>query len=672
MMNSLKPNLIIPSQPIAPKAKGRVSEKSGKSEGLDLFSKSLGKAESKEQTANGAQSVKAERENPESKTRSASPEKVAAKKSSPAKEFTPVKGSGAQVVDGQASEQTQAPVVNANGNANANANANAEVEAFSDTNVEASNFEKPPVESKLANDVAAKDAATKEVTSKEVPPVDPKMFFAGLQANSEVEAAPVQGREALAPIAPNDDGEIVVPMQATQEVMEKFLEELKDNFGVTPEQLVAAMATLSPKDLELPPEQNVGKIIDQLKLNPLQKMQAKKLFENMVIETEHSRWADFIKASGLDLNAELLTRQELGKRDANQKIDKMNASFFMATPPQKLENAQTSIKGAATPQRAMQAYQAQAGAQPNIASEVNPQQSPDDQGQAMWAPAAAITAASAGPKFSEAVSTKSEASVKDEKLQALIDKATGGSKKSIESTKEKSQAQGESLANDSSDSDLKDLMDSLGISDSSASSDAIDQPSQSFGQVMNSQKSHQAAAPAFGLGASQLNMTETQKQENMNEVIQSARILAEDGGGEMKIRLNPDNLGEVNLKVNVKDGQVNVEIITETSDMKKLFEKGLGELKASLSSHHLSVEGIKVDTAQNMAQDYMKQQAHQQDRNQAQQFLQQFKQDNQAWRRGFFDDGSARRVTSQIEDKADVTLQKAKSSNSAKKLDLVA
>ena len=61
--------------------------------------------------------------------------------------------------------------------------------------------------------------------------------------------------------------------------------------------------------------------------------------------------------------------------------------------------------------------------------------------------------------------------------------------------------------------------------------------------------------------------------------------MIKDGGGEMKIQMNPEGLGEVNLKVLVEDGNVNIEMIADNKDAKKLMEKGLLDLKANLAQH---------------------------------------------------------------------------------------
>ena len=87
------------------------------------------------------------------------------------------------------------------------------------------------------------------------------------------------------------------------------------------------------------------------------------------------------------------------------------------------------------------------------------------------------------------------------------------------------------------------------------------------------------------------------QDNNLNEVIGQARFLAKKGGGEMKVQLRPEGLGEVSLSVKVQDGQVSVQMITQSGDAKKMLEHGLSELKTSLQSHQLDLSAVKVDVA---------------------------------------------------------------------------
>ncbi|MBX7231958.1 MAG: flagellar hook-length control protein FliK [Bdellovibrionales bacterium] len=164
-----------------------------------------------------------------------------------------------------------------------------------------------------------------------------------------------------------------------------------------------------------------------------------------------------------------------------------------------------------------------------------------------------------------------------------------------------------------------------------------------------------------------------QTASNVKEIISHAQFLAQKGGGEMKITLAPEGLGEVSMKVAVNSGQVSIQMVAESNEAKKIIEKGLVDLKSSLLSHDLKVNHIRVDTPG----DISKQMTQNQDDSQrqfAQQFMQQFQQENNEWRRGFFDLPGAKIYRSQKEvaEKAEVLRPSSRGNESAQRLNLVA
>ncbi|MCB0415028.1 MAG: flagellar hook-length control protein FliK, partial [Bdellovibrionales bacterium] len=155
---------------------------------------------------------------------------------------------------------------------------------------------------------------------------------------------------------------------------------------------------------------------------------------------------------------------------------------------------------------------------------------------------------------------------------------------------------------------------------------------------------------------------------------QQSQLLATKGGGEAKIKLNPDGLGEITMKVKVADGRVHVDLLAENNHTKKLIEKGLGDLKANLAAHKLDVDMIKVDLSNNVA-DQFKDQQRDAERHFAQQFLQDFRQNNQGFRQNFSYPGESL-FKSQLEDRAinysEGNPVPTKAKKSSRRLDLVA
>jgi len=72
------------------------------------------------------------------------------------------------------------------------------------------------------------------------------------------------------------------------------------------------------------------------------------------------------------------------------------------------------------------------------------------------------------------------------------------------------------------------------------------------------------------------------------------RNLAPQGGGEMHVRLKPDNLGELHLKVVTSGNDVGLKIQASDERAKKILEDSLGHLKESLASQNLNLHRVQV------------------------------------------------------------------------------
>lgn len=107
----------------------------------------------------------------------------------------------------------------------------------------------------------------------------------------------------------------------------------------------------------------------------------------------------------------------------------------------------------------------------------------------------------------------------------------------------------------------------------------------------------QLAAPAFpGSEQHRAQLLEKNHDENIQKVMNQAEYLVKQGGGEMKVSMSPDGLSDVQLKVMLQDGKVNIEMRTHDKNVKKLMEDSLTELKSGLAAHNLSVEHVKINT----------------------------------------------------------------------------
>lgn len=117
---------------------------------------------------------------------------------------------------------------------------------------------------------------------------------------------------------------------------------------------------------------------------------------------------------------------------------------------------------------------------------------------------------------------------------------------------------------------------------------------------LSSATSSTSSLPAVTPG---LPVTQEQAEVNVQRVLSQANFLIKKGGGEVKVLLTPEGLGEIRLKVSVNDGQVGVQMQASNPEAKKMIEGGFGELKKTLANHNLSIDPIKVDVVSSLSTD---------------------------------------------------------------------
>jgi flagellar hook-length control protein FliK len=82
--------------------------------------------------------------------------------------------------------------------------------------------------------------------------------------------------------------------------------------------------------------------------------------------------------------------------------------------------------------------------------------------------------------------------------------------------------------------------------------------------------------------------------DGLNSVTNQIRAFSHQGGGEMKVRLRPENLGELQIRVLTQGNQVQLEIHASSDKAKKILEESLSHLKDSLSAQQLTLSQIDL------------------------------------------------------------------------------
>jgi len=83
----------------------------------------------------------------------------------------------------------------------------------------------------------------------------------------------------------------------------------------------------------------------------------------------------------------------------------------------------------------------------------------------------------------------------------------------------------------------------------------------------------------------------------LGEVASGVQMHAVRGGGEMKLVIHPEEMGEVKLKIGAKGGKVEVQITTESREVADLIKSGSRDLEASLGDQNLQLARFEVTVA---------------------------------------------------------------------------
>lgn len=107
--------------------------------------------------------------------------------------------------------------------------------------------------------------------------------------------------------------------------------------------------------------------------------------------------------------------------------------------------------------------------------------------------------------------------------------------------------------------------------------------------------------------------------ENHANIVTSVRTNLLPNGGTMQIRLNPPELGEIQVAVQMRDGVMNASFETTSDQATRMLSHSLGELRTSLENSGVAVDKLHVEQAprsqqpQNQANDDRQQQGQAQD-----------------------------------------------------------
>jgi flagellar hook-length control protein FliK len=491
-----------------------------------------------------------------------------------------------------------------------------------------------------------------------------------------------------------------------------FLRKMKEDLDVDAQDVLNAFQGLSDEELAQPPQDTVNAVVANLGLDGSQAALARKYFNELVTKTKSKSMGEELETSGRQIHLTLMSQRDMQRKALEHSLERMNQNFWMKNPPQ----AQKPPEPQASPFGPVQVVPAQ---------DQDQNQNQNNDQMMVLGPNGLVPASHLSPTLRDAAAepqTPAPAPAHGSKMAALdkmnqlpqtgqpanppapekntVDELVRqflSPQAKLETVKAgEMQAQPMAPVNTALHAQstatapqvipqaaavpLDGLKAILGDASQNQSQDGDDDNDlQADGSYLNQLGTHEQAKGPLMKGTEfqgELAKAGAPQPMTVPELVDKAQIMLHDGGGEMKVTMSPDGLGEVAMRVSVHDGKVQVQMITESDEAKRMIERHVGELKGQLTQNNLHIDSIKIDTATNLGKQ-LEQQYHDAQRQMAHQSLEQFRQDQQGWRRSFFEVPSARQYKGQADALRDVAAPSgvsasARTSNAKRRLDLVA
>lgn len=88
------------------------------------------------------------------------------------------------------------------------------------------------------------------------------------------------------------------------------------------------------------------------------------------------------------------------------------------------------------------------------------------------------------------------------------------------------------------------------------------------------------------------------KAEVLNQIVKKAEIVFTESQPEIRMQLEPENLGKLTLKLAVEKGLITAKFVTESYEVKQIIESNFNELKDMLQEKGLEVQNFSVSVGQ--------------------------------------------------------------------------
>lgn len=410
-----------------------------------------------------------------------------------------------------------------------------------------------------------------------------------------------------------------------QDAMVRFLKSMQKELGVSPEQMIEAFDKLSAEDLMSAPEDSFDQVISNLNLSGHKAGRAEELYHNMLKETAEESFKQSIHKHGEVLNLKVEGPEERRQREMVASIERMNKNFF---PDQE---AKQQLKGNQLSSKHGQEVYSRENANKEMAVPFFAETLNSSQASATNASTGALGASDAGviPMRSTQIEAGNARGLGEVEGFGLENPVSFNSMSSSSA-----QTGGDGMFSSSQSSALG--IEVLSDDEEVRSDEFSDQLSTYSPTSANQELKLNPDEMFVPAGQDQVSMGKSDEAANIRNIIQNSQTLIERGGGQMKVQLRPEGLGQVELQVSVKDGKVDVQMLTDSQETKRLLETGFEDLKSGLAQHKLNVDNFKVDLSQK-TDTQLDQNFNNANRENAREFLGQFREFNQNQRNAFFE-----------------------------------
>ncbi|MGE5632250.1 MAG: flagellar hook-length control protein FliK [Caulobacteraceae bacterium] len=89
-----------------------------------------------------------------------------------------------------------------------------------------------------------------------------------------------------------------------------------------------------------------------------------------------------------------------------------------------------------------------------------------------------------------------------------------------------------------------------------------------------------------------------QKADIINQIVKKAELVINDNQPEMKMQLEPENLGKLTLKIAVEKGLVTAKFVAESQEVKQVIESSFNRLRDMLQEKGIGVQNFSVTVGQ--------------------------------------------------------------------------